>query len=79
MRGCLKEFSSVTDCLANENCELCEEDYCNKREQVEEFCYQCDSKNVADCRTGAAAVKKCVDITFDKSGCYHFDNGKLTE
>jgi hypothetical protein len=75
-RGCLNDFQldmiNVTSCIASDDCETCEDDNCNYQQIVREECYECDG----NCDSDQAAVG-CRGVTFEKSGCYHYENGEM--
>ncbi|KAG5684539.1 hypothetical protein PVAND_013766 [Polypedilum vanderplanki] len=78
-RGCLSDFESisVSSCLENDDCELCEEKFCNNKQIIKDECYECDSR-IDNCENFESFQKSstiCKDVSIEKAGCFHFDNG----
>lgn len=80
-RGCLSEHPEFSEKCAenNDECQICDEDSCNSMKIVEELCVSCDSRTDPNCRSLAETPTPtlCGDETFDKSGCYLSDKGKI--
>jgi hypothetical protein len=79
-RGCLSDFQqiSVASCMARDDCEICDDNYCNNEQLVIESCYQCDS-SVEGCRDGNVFREKaaiCRDVTVERTGCFHYEKGE---
>lgn len=80
-RGCLNEFEAVdvANCLNTDSCEICEKNFCNNRQLVNESCVECDSKN-GNCKDLQILNEKevvCKDVTHDRAGCYHYEKGEF--
>lgn len=81
VRGCLNDFPDLKPfCSENsEDCQICDDDYCNSMKMVQEHCYTCDSSVDPDCKNVAEVPTPtlCGEGSIDKSGCYLSDKGIL--